>query len=87
MSVGIHYPVSIATNNVFIVTCQQPTATNSVLHLTPSMTHQCRAMLAFIQRYAWSDIAIVATTNSGSDDFIAALNHLTYKSTVSGVHE
>ena len=65
----------------------QPSATSSVLHLSPSMSYQCRAMLSFMQRYSWNDFAILSTYESGYEEFISALHHLTYKSTIANSYE
>ncbi|ELU11683.1 hypothetical protein CAPTEDRAFT_179505 [Capitella teleta] len=60
----------------------QPSSENTILQLTPSISHQCRAILDLLQRYNWHAFSIVTGTLAGQDHFINVLRDLADQSSV-----
>ena len=51
-----------------------------VVQMTPSVTHQCLAMIDFLRLYKWRFFSIVTGTLGGKDHFIDTLRNLADKS-------
>ncbi|XP_060076117.1 glutamate receptor ionotropic, NMDA 2B-like [Ylistrum balloti] len=71
---SIGYPV-ISWDPEFPGALQQD-EDSMVLQLAPTIYHQCQCMLALLQRYNWTDFAIVTTTTEQHLEFVNSVNTL-----------
>ncbi|KAK2162487.1 hypothetical protein LSH36_97g01000, partial [Paralvinella palmiformis] len=54
----------------------QPSSQSSFLQLTPSIRHQCLAMLSLLKRYNWREFSIVSGSIPGNTYFVNTLRDL-----------